>query len=150
MKQEEFVKGLTYLGLAYGKEFTQLETQQMYDFLKEYNYDTFTKAVKNIIRSSKFIPKIADLIEECENCKSSVRVEVIDYMRESGYFKLGFIRSNGEQVILSDEHAARNYLKARTFLQRGIVPDWLQADMNEYYTRMKQEKLTASQHQLLN
>jgi len=146
MKQEEFVKGLTYLGLAYGKEFTQLETQQMYDFLKEYNYDTFTKAVKNIIRSSKFIPKIADLIEECENCKSSVRIEVIDYMRESGYFKLSY----KPEHQLSDEHATRNYLKARTFLQRGIVPDWLQADMNEYYTRMKQEKLTASQHQLLN
>ena len=35
MKQEEFVKGLTYLGLAYGKEYTQIETKQIYDFLKE-------------------------------------------------------------------------------------------------------------------
>ena len=30
MKQEEFVKGLTYLGMAYGKEYNQMETKQIY------------------------------------------------------------------------------------------------------------------------
>lgn len=150
MKQEEFVKGLTYLGLAYGKEFTQLETKQIYDFLKQYNYETFTKAIKNIIKTSKFIPKIADLIEECENCKSTTKIEVIEFMKDSGYFKLGLIRSNGEQIMLSDEHASRNYLKAITMIERGIVPDWFQEDINYYYGIMKQEKLAGSSKVLLS
>lgn len=144
MKQEEFVKGLTYLGLAYGKEFNQMETKQIYEFLKEYNYETFTKAIKNIIRSSKFVPKIADLIEECEKCKTSTKFEVVDFMRDTGYFKYS---PYGE---ITDEHAARNYLKVKTFISRGIIPDWLQEDLNEYYGRMQQLKLANKQQQLIN
>lgn len=41
MKLEEFTKGLSYLGLMYGKTYNQLETSMMYDFFKEYNYETF-------------------------------------------------------------------------------------------------------------
>ena len=150
MKQEEFVKGLTYLGLAYGKEFNQMETKQIYEFVKEYNYETFVKAINSIIRTSKFVPKIAELIEECEKCKSSTKIEVIEYMKDSGYFKLGIIRTNGEQIMLSDEHASRNYIKAITMIQRGIVPDWLQEDINYYYKLMKQERLTGTTNNLLN
>ena len=146
MKQEEFVKGLTYLGLAYGKEYTQIETKQIYDFLKEYNYETFTKAIKNIIRTSKFVPKIADLIEECERCKTTNRTEVIKYMWNSGYFKLSY----RPEHQLSDEHAMRNYNKVIMWLERDLLPDWLQEDINYYYKLMKQEKLTGSSKVLLS
>ena len=146
MKQEEFVKGLTYLGLAYGKEYTQIETKQIYDFLKEYNYETFTMAVKNIIRTSKFVPKIADLIEECERCKTTTKNEVIKYMWNSGYFKLSY----RPEHQLSDEHAMRNYNKVIMWLERDLLPDWLQEDINYYYKLMKQEKLTGSSPNLLS
>ena len=80
MRMEELVKGLNFLGLAYGKEYNQMEAQQVYEFVKEYNYDTFIKAVKELIRTSKFLPRIADLIEACEKYKGSERKEVIDYI----------------------------------------------------------------------
>lgn len=150
MKIEEFIKAATYLGMAYGKEYSQAETQQMYEFLKEYNYQTMIDAVNSIIRKSKFAPKISELIEECENCKSTTRFEVLKYMRKTGYFKLGIIRENGEQIILTDEHAIRNYEKASRFLERGIIPDWLQEDINYYYKLMKQEKLSGSTTNLLS
>ena len=150
MKMEEFIKAVAYLGMAYGKEYSQAETQQMYEFLKEYSYQTIIDAVKNIIKTSKFVPKISELIEECENCKSSSRNEVLKYMREAGYFKLGIIRENGEQIILTDEHAMRNYEKASRFLERGIIPDWLQEDINYYYKLMKQEKLSGTTTKLLS
>ena len=150
MKMEEFIKAVAYLGMAYGKEYSQAETQQMYEFLKEYSYQTIIDAVKNIIKTSKFVPKISELIEECENCKSASRNEVLKYMREAGYFKLGIIRENGEQIILTDEHAARNYEKATRFLERGIIPDWLQEDINYYYKLMKQEKLSGTTTKLLS
>lgn len=150
MRLEEFNECMIYLGVAYNKEFTQNEIKVYYDFLKNYNIDTLKIAIKNIISKSKYAPKISELIEECENCKSSSRNEVLKYMREAGYFKLGIIRSNGEQIILTDEHAMRNYEKASRFLERGIVPDWLQEDINYYYKLMKQEKLSGSSQQLLS
>lgn len=144
MKQEEFVKGLSYLGLAYGKEYTKLETQQMYDFLKEYNYDTFARAIKEIIRTSKFVPKIADLVEACEQNKSSQGIEVVRYMRDIGYFKYS---PYGE---ITDEHASRNFQKALTYIERNIIPDWFQEDINYFYNKMKQERLTGSTTNLLS
>ena len=144
MKMEEFVKAISYLGMAYGKEYSQAETMQMYDFLKDYNYQTMIEAVKSIIRTSKFVPKIADLIEACENNKSTQRVEVVKYMRDSGYFKLC---DYGE---ITDEHATRNYNKVMMWLERGVVPDWLQEDINYYYNKMHQERLSGSSNNLLN
>ena len=38
MKQEEFVKGLTYLGMACGKEYNQMETKQIYEFVNLVKY----------------------------------------------------------------------------------------------------------------
>lgn len=144
MKMEEFVKAVSYLGMAYGKEYSQAETMQMYDFLKDYNYQTMIEAVKSIIRTSKFVPKIADLIEACENNKSTQRVEVVKYMRDSGYFKLC---DYGE---ITDEHATRNYNKVLMWLERGVVPDWVQEDINYYYNKMHQERLSGSSNNLLN
>ena len=150
MKLEEFTSILMYLGVAYGKEFTQNEIKIYYDFLKKYNSETLKKAVKNIIEKSNFAPKISELIEECEKQKSSTRNEVLNFMRETGYFKLGIIRSNGEQIMLTDEQAMRNFEKATIFLERGIIPDWFQEDLNYYYKRMKQEKLNGTTTNLLS
>ena len=150
MKMEELVKGLNFLGLAYGKEYSQMEAQQIYEFVKEYDYDTFIRATKEIIRTSKFVPKIADLIEVCDKQKETKKVEVIEYMMKSGYFHKGLIRQNGEQIMLDDIQAFRNYEKATRFLERGIVPDWLQRDINYYFGIMQQEKLIMNENKMLN
>ena len=143
MKIDEFIKAVSYLGMAYGKEYSQAETMQMYEFLKEYNYQTMIEAVKSIIRTSKYVPKIADLIEACENCKSSTKIAVVKYMRDSGYFKLC---DYGE---ITDEHATRNYNKVMMWLERGVMPDWLQEDINYYYLKMKNKALENNEQTLL-
>ena len=144
MRIEELVKGLNFLGLAYGKEYSQLECQQVYEFVKEYNYDTFIKATKEIIRTSKFLPKIADLIENCEKFKNSGNKEVIDYMRNVGYFKYS---AYGE---ITDEHASRNYDKAIRFIETGIIPDWFQEDLDYYINQMHQLRLEDKQNKLIS
>ena len=45
-------------------------------------------------------------------------------MKESGYFK-----------------ATSEYDKAMIFVKRGIVPEWLKQDINEYYKRMNQKQI---------
>ena len=135
MTPEQFKDSMAYLGIAYGKEFTQQELTIYYDFLKEFTDETLVKAIKNIIKKSKFLPKITEILEECENCKEHIKHEVIEFMLNMGYFKKGI---NGE---LDSTQALRNYEKTCSFIERGIVPEWLQDDMNYYYKLMKQERL---------
>lgn len=146
MRIEELVKGLNFLGLAYGKEYNQMEAQQIYEFVKEYDYDTFIRATKDIIRTSKFIPKIADLIEACEKQKEEKRVEVIDYMKECGYFYLSY----RPEHKLDEVQATRNYLKVKTFIERGIIPDWLQEDIDYYTDQLKTIKIENKSNKLLS
>ena len=124
MTKDELIKGLTYLGMAYSKEYSPIECEQHYDFLKDYSYETFVAAIKSIIKKSKFLPKITELLEECDNCKERTKFEVLEFMKSKGYFKTSF-----------------EYDKASTFMERGIIPEWLKQDINEYYKMMKQEVL---------
>lgn len=127
MEKVEFVKGMSYLGVAIGKEYTQEECDVFYDFLKNYNYKVFVQAIKNRIKKSSFPPKINELIEECNLCNNDFKFEVIEFMKESGYF-----RDTSE------------YDKTMMFVKRGIVPEWLKQDINEYYKRMNQKQIEIS------
>lgn len=124
MSKEELIKGLTYLGTAYGKEYSTLECEQHYDFLKEYSYQTFVVSIKNIIKKSKFLPKITELLEECENNKEKTKYDILDFMKSRNYFK-----------------SPNEYDKASTYLERKIIPSWFKEDMKKYYAMMKQETL---------
>ena len=124
MKQEELVKGLKVLGIAYSKTFTQEECATYYEFLQDYSYETFKAAVKSLIKKTKFLPKISELVEECENSKSQLKFEVIEFMKTKGYFK-----------------APNEYEKTIDWYAKGITPDWLKEDMKKYYKMMQQEKL---------
>lgn len=146
MRIEELVKGLNFLGLAYGKEYSQLEAQQVYEFVKQYDYDTFIRATKEIIRTSKFLPRIADLIEVCESQKGIKKREVLEYMKKDGYFYLSY----RPEHRLDEAQATRNYMKAISFIERGIIPDWFQEDINYYYQKMRQEKIELKENKLLS
>ena len=115
MGKDEFVESMTYLGLAFNKTFTKNELILHYDFLKEYDDEVFTKAVKNIIRKSKFLPKINELIEECEIVKEEFKFNILEIMKNDGYFK-----------------DIKEYEKATNFLKSGIIPEWFVNDMNNY------------------
>ena len=127
MKKIEFVKGMSYLGVATGKEYTQEECDVFYDFLKNYNYNVFIQAIKNRIKKSSFPPKINELIEECNLCDNNFKFVVIEFMKESGYFK-----------------AISEYDKAMMFVKRGIVPEWLKEDINKYFKMMNLKQIGTS------
>ena len=115
MGKDEFVESMTYLGLAFNKTFTKNELILYYDFLKEYDDEVFTKAVKTIIKKSKFLPKINELIEECEIVKEEIKFNILEIMKNDGYFK-----------------DIKEYEKATNFLKSGIIPEWFVNDMNHY------------------
>lgn len=112
---EEFIKNMTYLGLAYDKQYTQEEIKLYYDFLKYFSDDVIVKAIKEIIKTSKFIPKINELIEKCEEIKKETQYEIIEKMKNQGYFK-----------------TTQEYEKAIMFLNTNIIPKWFIEDMKKY------------------
>ena len=53
MNKEKFLKIMTYMGIAYNKEFTKEQLEVWYSFLKEYNDNELNNAVKNLINTEK-------------------------------------------------------------------------------------------------
>lgn len=132
MTKEEFINDMTYLSLAFNKEYTHLEIEQHYDFLKDYNDLIFMNAIKKIIKTSKFLPKINELIEACESCAANTKFEILDIMQKDNYFK-----------------SSLEVDKATNWLERGTIPEWFQNDMKIYYKKMKQEHLEHKQNLLI-
>lgn len=128
MNEQQFVNAMSYLGVAFGKTYTQNEIMLHYDFLKEYNEATLIKAIKNIIKKTKFLPKVNELIEECEACQEEVKFEILEYMRFKGYFK-----------------APNEYDKANAWLQRNVAPTWFKNDMKRYYKMQCQDAIGTSE-----
>lgn len=121
------------LKIAYPYYFKDMNDEDFVMFTKMYqeqfsgyNPKILLYAIENIIRTSKFMPTIADIVEACDKGIVDYKFKILDVMRDAGYFK----KSNyGE---LDDIHANRNYEKAVNWLTRGIIPDWFMKDLKEY------------------
>jgi hypothetical protein len=115
MNKEQFTKGITYLGIAYNKEFNQKEVETFYDFLKDYDYETFKIAIKEIIKDKKFMPSISEMIEFCNKNKQQKKFEILEKMKLQGYFK-----------------DLKEYEKAIRWLESGNIPSWFKEDIKQY------------------
>jgi len=110
------------LKLAYPSYFNKLTDEelialaQMYkDELSKYNEKTLNVAIKNVIRSSKYMPSLNEIIEECESNKTHNASTIIERMKKDGYFK-------------SPSELDKVYM----WLAKGIIPTWLREDMKNY------------------
>lgn len=64
MNLEEFTKCMTFLSVAYNKEFTQEQLKVWYEMFKENNSEEFKIAIKRIINTNKYLPSIAEIKSE--------------------------------------------------------------------------------------
>ena len=102
--------------------------------LSQYNEETLTSAIKEIIRTSKYMPSLNEIIEQCEKSRVHQTNKIVEKMWEDGYFKKG---TYGE---LDESQAYRNYNKTLKFIEEGIIPEWLREDMKKYYSQMLTNK----------
>lgn len=91
--------------------------------LEKYDGKVLEIAYKNIIRNSKFMPSLKEIIDECEysidlNAKS-VNNKIIEKMIEDGYFK------NSNEIK-----------KTYRFIKSGVIPNWLMEDMKKYKNKL--------------
>lgn len=95
MTAEEFSKALTFLGVAYNKEFTNEQAKIWYEFFKTTSEETFKKAIKRLIATNKFMPSIAEINQEIaliDNPHLGLNPlkeweEVLRLIRKYGYYK---------------------------------------------------------------
>lgn len=146
MDQSELSKIIAKLKIAYAYYFKELDEDLIvamaslfYENLKDYEYERVNKAINNIIRKSKYMPSISDILEEIDKIDKIIEFDILKKMLEDGYFKYG---AYGE---LDPVQQVRNYEKATMWLEKGIIPEWLLQDMMKYgykqplaYTEKKQ------------
>ena len=114
MNTKEFSRIINLLKLSYNKNYTKEELETMYDFLKDYDYYIMNKAVRILISKSNYVPNIAQIINEYKETKKEMNYEMIEKAKE-----LGNIKSELELD------------KAIKFLDKGIVPNWLDKEIKE-------------------
>ena len=61
MSKQEFLEGMTVLGLAYDKEFNQEQVAVWYQMLGNYTKEEFRKAIQELIKTEKYLPSIAQI-----------------------------------------------------------------------------------------
>ena len=113
MTKEDFIKVMGYAGVIYHKEFTPLEINAWYEFFKNVEFEVCKSAIKNCAIKNKYMPSIAELLEECKTADIQIRLKIIDNMYRDGYFKQGVVE-------LTPEHELINYNKAQMFVSMDI------------------------------
>ena len=64
MTKEDFLEGITVLGIAYDKEFTQEQVEVWYSMLGGYTKDQLRTAIKELIKTETYLPTIAHITKQ--------------------------------------------------------------------------------------
>lgn len=134
MEQSKLVSSIiAKLKIAYQYYFKDLTDEEFVGLVNMYQEqivgyrpEVILKSVNDIISKSKFMPSVAEILENCSNKEDEYKNEILKKMYDDGYFKRSVV---GE---LDDNHAIRNYEKSLSFMKNGIIPNWLLEDMKKY------------------
>lgn len=94
--------------------------------LNGYTSNVILKAVDKIIATSKYMPSIAELLNECSVQAENYTNTILVLMLNDGYFKKSLYGA------INDIQATRNYEKATKWVNSGIIPEWFLKDMISY------------------
>ena len=138
MTQLDFISGMKRLSSYYFKELTNDQLVIWYEIFKDVSIDDFNQAIKEISRESQYMPNANILLEKCSQINIRNISQIVQFMYEDGYFHRGVER-------LSDEHANRNFDKTMMWIEKGIIPSFLEDDINSYLVKYKQNKLDSKE-----
>lgn len=116
MNEKEFLKGMKILQASYVKDFDTETLDIWYRQLKNINGSIFIKSVEELVTKNKYMPSIAEIIEESNKQQEKSRFKILDIMKADNYFK-----------------SPEEYVKATKWLETNIIPSWFKNDMMRYY-----------------
>lgn len=120
MGKAEFLKGIKMLESFYQTEFNQEDLRLWYGVLKEISYEIYAKAIGELVKTSKFLPTIADILKQCEIVEINKKMMTIEKMKKGGYFK-----------------SETEYIKSLEWIEKGIIPKWFEEDMTKFISNEK-------------
>lgn len=148
MGREEFLKGITYLGIAYNKSFDEQQVSVWYDFFKNESFDDFRNAVKRIVSKSQFLPSIAELKQEITLLKNpTLQLKPSEEWEKvrNAIKKYGYYRSN--EAMQSLNPTTRRVIRMLGGWERvcqSTDGDWLRKNFMELFnTKIENYEETA-------
>ena len=123
MEQSKLISSvIARLRVAYPYQFKDYDDEMLLGLVKlyqdnliGYRPETIVTSIDEIIKESKFMPTIAEIIEKCEKNRFIYENEILEKMNKAGYFK-----------------STRELEKAYSFLERNVIPEWFYEDMKKY------------------
>ena len=94
MDKEKFVKGITFLGVAYNKEFTKEELEVWYSMLKDYSVEEFSNAIQELVKTEERLPSIATITKQIAKNRTAYLPEAEEEWQEvkKAISKYGYYR----------------------------------------------------------
>lgn len=132
MEQSYLNKILAVFEIAYPYYFAEKTKDECAAFIRlytkklsKYEPEVVISAVDLIIETSKYMPTLSEVIEQCDKQKRILYKQKIDLMYKNGYFK-------------TDEE----YGKALMWLfeEKPIIPEWLKLDIDKYQNKLISRK----------
>ena len=69
MTKQDFLEGMTILGVAYDKEFTEEQVSVWYQMLGNYTKQEFKSAIQELIKTEEYLPSIAKITKTIAKTK---------------------------------------------------------------------------------
>lgn len=104
MTNAEFVQATSRLEKYFDKEYKTEQLKEMYNMLKEWSLEKYTKTVNYCIRNCKYLPKIADLTSADISIVKTQSTKAIDFVKCNKCNGDGFIRyfkqkKDGDRIL---------------------------------------------------
>lgn len=115
MNEIEFLKGMKILQSSYRQDFSEDDIKIWYMQFNNIPANIFYNAITDIIRTSRYMPSISDILNKCEEVQEKKRFTILEFMKSQNYFK-----------------TSQEYDKATQWLNTNIIPGWFKQDMKKY------------------
>lgn len=125
MDKIDFTEGMKILSSCYHKQINNDDFIIWYEMLQDKDPEVFRKAIIEICKERSYMPTIHDVLEKIESVNNSFYLHILEQMKNDGYFKKGI-------VPLTSEQEERNYDKSIRWIEKGIIPKFLEEEMKEY------------------
>lgn len=104
MTNEEFIQATSRLEGYFDKEYKTEQLKEMYNMLKDWNIEKYTKAVNYCICNCKYLPKIADITSadiSTVNTQSNKKIEFVkcNKCNGEGFIKYFKQKKDGERTL---------------------------------------------------
>lgn len=128
MDKIDFTEGMKILSSCYHKQINNDDFIIWYEMLQDKDPEVFRKAIIEICKERSYMPTIHDVLEKIESVNNSFYLNILEQMKNDGYFKRGI-------VPLTSKQEERNYDKSIRWIESGIIPGFLKEDMQEYINK---------------